>query len=120
MTAKAALTELSYAQSSLSIDLRADGRARLDYRPFQVSTGVTPQANGSALVKAAGGATQILAGIKLEVCSGADLSAGESQIVFSVEWFVGLCLQCAPTFSLSLFSGLSCCAHVCFDGMLCR
>lgn len=90
----AALTELSFAQSNLSLDLRTDGRSRLEYRPLQVSTGVTPQANGSALVKAAGGSTQVLAGVKLEVGSGADLSSGESQIVFSVEW-------CAvPTFSI--------------------
>lgn len=85
MSNSTSIIEQSYAQSSLSLDIRPDGRARLVYRPLSIATGITPQANGSAQVSASNGNTHVLAGVKLEVCSAAELAGAEGQIVFSVE-----------------------------------
>lgn len=74
--------EISYIRSSLLSDppLRADGRTPVDFRPIVVETGVAPLANGSARVsigqpragrgheaQGAGGGTEVVAAVKLEV-----------------------------------------------------
>ncbi|KAL7418043.1 hypothetical protein BDY24DRAFT_373871 [Mrakia frigida] len=63
-------SESSYIVSSLSLPtpIRTDGRSLLDYRSFSLSTGVAPQANGSARVLLGGvGGTEIVTAIRLEV-----------------------------------------------------
>ncbi|KAI6165091.1 ribosomal protein S5 domain 2-like protein [Pisolithus thermaeus] len=74
--------EISYIRSSLLSNppLRADGRTPEDFRPIVVETGVAPLANGSARVsigqpragrghgaEGAGGGTEVVAAVKLEV-----------------------------------------------------
>ncbi|KAI6024251.1 ribosomal protein S5 domain 2-like protein [Pisolithus marmoratus] len=74
--------EISYIKTSLLSDppLRADGRSPEDFRPIVVETGVAPLANGSARVsigvprggrgheaEGAGGRTEVVAAVKLEV-----------------------------------------------------
>ena len=67
--------EKAYIQSALTAQpaLRADGRGPLDFRPVALQTGVAPLANGSARVRIggglgeAGGGTEVLAAVKLEI-----------------------------------------------------
>lgn len=90
-------SESSYIVSSLSlpVPIRTDGRALLDYRSFSLSTGVAPQANGSARVLLGGpGGTEIVTAIRLEVSErpiGLGKEEGSSvggrpDVVCSVEW----------------------------------
>ena len=96
--------EKSYIQSSLLSDppLRLDGRSLVDYRPVALETGVVPLANGSAKVcigrpgrggyvqeaGGAGGGTEVVVGVKLEV-AGTD-EQGDSEggkIACTVSWW---------------------------------
>lgn len=49
----------------LNAGLRLDGRAALEYRPVEIQTGVTKNAEGSANVKI--GRTEVIAGVKMMV-----------------------------------------------------
>ncbi|KAJ9702697.1 hypothetical protein PVL29_004430 [Vitis rotundifolia] len=57
--------EKHFIQGGIAQDLRTDGRRRLTYRPFNVETGVIPQANGSARVRLGG--TDVIASVKAEL-----------------------------------------------------
>jgi exosome complex component RRP42 len=87
----ASKAELSYTATSLGLNgaLRSDGRGQLDYRPIRVSTGVFPQANGSARVQC--GESQISVGVTCSVTTiNSELDEIESNsagaIVCSVVW----------------------------------
>lgn len=58
--------ELAYLSAGVSANLRADGRARLDYRAFSVETGVVPHANGSARLRLGEG-TDVMAAVNLSM-----------------------------------------------------
>src|SRR5271170_6448119 len=94
--------EKSYIQSSLLSNppLRADGRTLHDFRTVSLQTDVAPLANGSARVNigrnphvGAGGGTEVIAAVKLEVDtiqqdgSSSDAVDG-GRIVCTVSWFV--------------------------------
>lgn len=88
-------SESSFITSSLLLPepIRTDGRALLDYRPFSLSTGVAPQANGSARAQLAGG-TDVVTAVRLEVLErpqGLGKEEGSSvggrvDVVCNVEW----------------------------------
>ena len=40
--------EVKFIKGGVLDDIRADGRARLDFRPLSIETGLLPQTNGSA------------------------------------------------------------------------
>ncbi|KAI0052172.1 ribosomal protein S5 domain 2-like protein [Auriscalpium vulgare] len=75
-------SEKAYIQASLQSNssLRGDGRSLQEYRTISLETGVAPLANGSARLNIgkndaeAGGGTEILAAVKLEV---EDIEHGE-------------------------------------------
>jgi exosome complex component RRP42 len=93
-------SEATYILSSLLLPtgaVRPDGRGLLDYRPFSLSTGVAPQANGSARILLGGpGGTEIVTAIRLEVGErvmglGKEDGSGVGQradVVCAVEWWV--------------------------------
>lgn len=78
--------EMAYIAGGVIGNIRGDGRARLDYRPLSVETGVIPHANGSARLKLGAAATDILVAVNLSmtVPEADDLSALGS-VVCSVE-----------------------------------
>jgi hypothetical protein len=78
--------EMAYVSGGVLCNLRADGRARLDYRPIAVETGVVPHANGSARLKLGTAATDVLVAVNLSmtVPEADDLTALGS-VVCSVE-----------------------------------
>lgn len=60
-------TEKTFIKGSVEDNLRIDGRNRLDYRKFDLSVGVVPDASGSCLLGIVGDTTRVLAVVKLSV-----------------------------------------------------
>jgi exosome complex component RRP42 len=94
-------SESSYIISSLLLPepIRTDGRGLHDFRPFSLTTGVAPQANGSARVllgSGGAGGTEVVTAVRLEVGPppvGSAQSQGSSvgsrpDVVCSIEWLV--------------------------------
>lgn len=91
--------EKGYIQASLAATpaLRGDGRGPHDFRSVALQTGVAPLANGSARVRIgggsgeAGGGTEVLAAVKLEVESLDTVGSeghDDGRIVCAVTWYV--------------------------------
>lgn len=59
--------EREYVVAGIVGDLREDGRARGEYRRFELETGVAANTNGSARLRV--GPTDVLVGIKMEVAA---------------------------------------------------
>eukprot|EP00343_Euplotes_focardii_P012122 CAMPEP_0205830164 /NCGR_PEP_ID=MMETSP0206-20130828/40257_1 /ASSEMBLY_ACC=CAM_ASM_000279 /TAXON_ID=36767 /ORGANISM="Euplotes focardii, Strain TN1" /LENGTH=277 /DNA_ID=CAMNT_0053133553 /DNA_START=56 /DNA_END=889 /DNA_ORIENTATION=+ len=57
--------ERLFIKQGIEQNARNDGRTRMDYRVFQLTTGVIPNANGSARIKI--GNTHVLVGVKVEI-----------------------------------------------------
>ena len=58
-------SETTFIQAAIKVhNLRLDGRSTKEFRPISITTGVMPQANGSARVQV--GNNNILVGCKLE------------------------------------------------------
>jgi exosome complex component RRP42 len=58
-------SEREYISEGIDQDIRADGRRRVDFRPFEVELNSIPQAIGSARLKL--GQTDVLVGIKADI-----------------------------------------------------
>ena len=61
--------ERKYVCEGVLQGIRADGRGRLDYRPLTVEVGVLPLAAGSSRVTLVTGETEVLAAVKVELCT---------------------------------------------------
>lgn len=61
----ASISERLYIQQGVEVDVRLDGRRRMDYRPFTIETDIVNNANGSARIRL--DATEIVATVKAEV-----------------------------------------------------
>lgn len=71
--------------SLLSKNVRLDGRAPDEYRPVEIETGVSKNAEGSAKVKI--GETEVIAGVKLEIMTPYPDSADQGSLMVNVELF---------------------------------
>jgi exosome complex component RRP42 len=71
--------------SLLSKNVRLDGRAPDEYRPVEIKTGVSKNAEGSAKVKI--GETEVIAGVKLEIMTPYPDSADQGSLMVNVELF---------------------------------
>lgn len=77
--------EIAYLSAGVTANLRADGRARLDYRSFSVETGVVPHANGSARLRLGEG-TDVMAAVNLSMTVPEQTaSSATGSVVCSVE-----------------------------------
>ena len=76
--------EQRYIGGGIEVDVRADGRGRLDCRAFQVETGVVAQANGSARIL--WDTTDIVVGIKAEIAEPARDTPDHGSLVCTVDW----------------------------------
>ncbi|CAI9102893.1 OLC1v1001260C1 [Oldenlandia corymbosa var. corymbosa] len=79
--------EKNFINGGVAQDLRTDGRKRLTYRPIYITTGVIPQANGSARVKM--GATDVIASVKAEL--------GRPTAAYPDKGKVSINVDCSPT-----------------------
>eukprot|EP00727_Mastigamoeba_balamuthi_P005015 m51a1_g14511 putative exosome component 7 (286) ;mRNA; f:831227-832719 len=81
--------EVQFIEGGVAQNVRADGRARLDYRYVELETGLISHANGSARVKVSG--TDVLVGVKVEIGEPEALAPSQGRIHFGV--------RCSPTAS---------------------
>ena len=79
-------SEALYLHEGVAADCRQDGRSRLDYRYFLITTGVMPQAKGSATMILED--TQITVSVNLEVTPCSPEHPNEGIVQCSVEWSV--------------------------------
>ena len=78
-------TEKHFITAGIFDDLRADGRNKIQWRPFKISTNCLPQASGSSRVCVENG-SDILVGIRLDL-GVPDISAPEiGKVSCSVDW----------------------------------
>lgn len=78
-------SEQAYLAAGVAANMRADGRARLDYRPLSVETGVVPHANGSARLRL-GAATDVLVAVNLAMAvPEPTANSAQGSVVCSVE-----------------------------------
>jgi exosome complex component RRP42 len=85
-------SELSYLASGVASNLRADGRARLDYRPLTLQTSVVAHANGSARLKLE--QTDVLVAVNMSMTA-PDLTKArcEGSVQCSVEQSAACCVD---------------------------
>lgn len=77
--------EHQYLAAGVAENMRTDGRARLDYRPFTVETGVVPHANGSARLRL-GAASDVLVAVNLSMAvPEASANSAQGSVACSVE-----------------------------------
>lgn len=76
-------SEKEYITLGVEQDLRADGRGRLDFRPFSLEVDVVPQAAGSARLRL--GRTDILVSIKTDIGRPALEAPTQGLVVCSVD-----------------------------------
>jgi len=86
--------EIAYIEEGVDLDLRTDGRKRLDFRDFTVEMGVISQANGSARVRL--DETDVLVGVKVDLGTPKTTSPKAGHVVVDV--------QCGSTSSAELES----------------
>jgi exosome complex component RRP42 len=72
-----------HINEALKKGIRLDGRKKDEFRPIEISIGVTSTAEGSALVKC--GDTQVIAGVKLDVAKPYPDSQEDGVMMFSSE-----------------------------------
>ena len=81
-------SERDFITKGVQANIRADGRARLDYRHIILETGLISQASGSARCRLGEG-TDVLVGVKVEIGQ-VDVDDGSSgnkgKVVCNVEW----------------------------------
>ncbi|KAL6046750.1 Exosome complex component RRP42, partial [Balamuthia mandrillaris] len=82
-------SEVAWVEKGVAMDLRSDGRGRLDYRHFTLETGVISQTNGSALLKL--DTTDVLVGVKVDLGEPKPEAPDQGILRFSVE--------CSPSIS---------------------
>jgi len=87
--------ERAYIQQGIEQNVRYDGRARLDYRPFSVQLDAVPTANGSARIKLDN--TDVTVAVKVEIQEPGYSTPSQGSIVCSVD--------CSPSVSLE-YEGL--------------
>lgn len=76
-------SEREYIKQGVEQDLRADGRKRLDFRPFNLDVDIVPQAAGSARIRL--GRTDILVSIKTDIGRPDISSPSSGNILCSVD-----------------------------------
>jgi exosome complex component RRP42 len=81
--------EIHFLKDGIHMDIRADGRSRLDYRPFTLETGILAQANGSSRLIL--DATTVMVGVKAEIGAPDPMTPNSGSISVSV--------QCSPSAS---------------------
>ncbi|ORY01413.1 ribosomal protein S5 domain 2-like protein [Basidiobolus meristosporus CBS 931.73] len=81
--------ERDYITKGVDVDIRADGRTRLDYRDIVLETGLISQASGSARCRIEG--TDVLVGVKVEIGMVDGEKSNLGKVVCNVE--------CAPSAS---------------------
>ncbi|KAK9768277.1 hypothetical protein K7432_001192 [Basidiobolus ranarum] len=81
--------ERDYITKGIDVDIRADGRTRLDYRDIVLETGLISQASGSARCRIEG--TDVLVGVKVEIGLVDSEKINQGKVVCNVE--------CAPSAS---------------------
>ena len=81
------IAEKDFIRVGVDLNVRSDGRKRLDYRHFSVETGVLPQTNGSCRVQMNHDRTEILVGVKVEVTPIDSLTPKVGHISCNVEWY---------------------------------
>ena len=74
---------MEYTLQGVAVDLRHDGRSRLDFRPLALEIGLMPQAFGSARLSA--GAADVLVGVSGELSEPDAAAPDEGRIVISVD-----------------------------------
>lgn len=85
LASRLSAAEHSYLAGGVAENMRTDGRARLDYRPFTVETGVVPHANGSARLRL-GAASDVLVAVNLSMAvPEASANSAQGSVVCSVE-----------------------------------
>ena len=88
--------EVRYVESGVSEDVRADGRGRLECRPFRVSAHVLSQTNGSARVRM-GANTDVVVGVKVELGEPQEDFPARGRVEVAVEWWVSLVCWVFPS-----------------------
>lgn len=90
-------TEKQFIIDGIDMDIRNDGRRRLDMRDYTMETGLFPYCSGSSRVKCRIEGTEVTVGIKVEVDDSLldDEVADEDQldndkgrIICNVQWYV--------------------------------
>lgn len=84
MAATLSATERQFIRDGVDVDLRSDGRGRLDARDFVLETGIVLQASGSARVVL--DTTDVLVGIKAEFGEPDPAAPDLGRVECSVEW----------------------------------
>eukprot|EP01126_Amoeba_proteus_P055967 TRINITY_DN697_c0_g1_i5.p1 TRINITY_DN697_c0_g1~~TRINITY_DN697_c0_g1_i5.p1 ORF type:complete len:289 (+),score=73.39 TRINITY_DN697_c0_g1_i5:86-952(+) len=84
--------EIEFIVDGIKQDIRADGRARLDYRPLCLETGIVTQANGSARVVLSG--TDVMVGVKVELEEPSEEKPNQGRVEVAVE----CCPSASPEF----------------------
>lgn len=79
----ASAAERAFIRDAVADDVRVDGRARTDFRPFTLKTSVVTQANGSARFKI--DSTEVIVAVNAEIDRPDPLKPKLGKIVCSVE-----------------------------------
>jgi exosome complex component RRP42 len=83
--------EREFIIQGVELNIRSDGRSRLDYRHFTLETGVNVQCNGSARVKLEN--TDIIAGVRIDLT--------EPHPYYPDEGVIRVSVECSPSASSS-------------------
>ena len=81
------LSERDFLRRGVEMDVRVDGRSRMDARECVQEIGLLPQANGSCRLRTYDG-SEVLVGIKMEIGEPFPERPNEGRIVCHVEWYV--------------------------------
>jgi len=101
-------SERLFIKKGVELNVRTDGRSRMDYRFFTVKTGVIPHANGSCRLKL--GRTDVLVSVKAELTKPETESPNLGKLICSVDCTRSSVLEgeeALKNLNINLTSGIS-------------